>query len=96
MSEPSEPLEQNSQPDNQIEQRVGINSGIVIGQFNGGQIIIQASKEILSGIGLITSPSKALEVGENPYQGLEAFQEKDADRFFGRASQIELLRELKG
>ena len=33
------------------------------------------------------------ELGDNPYKGLEAFEEEDCDRFFGRSEQTQRLRD---
>lgn len=82
-------------PTNDIQQKVGENSGQVFGQMIGG-IAVGHLTVYLSNIPTepaakaVTTPS---DLGENPYQGLKAFREADGDRFFGRDDEIQKLLE---
>jgi len=75
----------------EIIQNIGSNTGLVAAQIINSQIIVYAAREIHEGAGIAAPSPNALEVGENPYRGLEAFQETDADRFFGREKQVDVL-----
>lgn len=73
-----------------ITQQVGLNlGGTTIGHISGGQIafyVIQGRQDLEPE----PEPTEA-PLGPNPYQGLAAFQEADADRFFGRDRTIDDL-----
>lgn len=67
--------------------------GIAVAEISGGQVVFNVTYVTPSAI---APPPERLSddaqtLGPNPYQGLEAFQEGDAERFFGRAQHVEQL-----
>ena len=65
--------------------RDAIDNTVITG--DGNIIIITASRESA----VLPKPHLPPPTGPNPYKGLAAFREEDADRFFGREEQIKLL-----
>jgi uncharacterized protein YjbI with pentapeptide repeats len=76
-------------PNNQIRQAVDAVQGQAItqmvGGFSVGQLTVYLSQQPKETATATETP--AVRLGENPYQGLRAFREKDGDRFFGRTTQ---------
>ncbi len=81
-------------PTNQISQDINETQGQIIAQMMGGLAVGQLTV-YLSQIPpqTIKTAPDAVELGQNPYQGLKAFREMDSDRFFGRDIQIKKLWE---
>jgi hypothetical protein len=67
-----------------------IGSAIVSGDGNSITIIHQATAAPVAAPPTPEIPEPGA-IGPNPYQGLAAFQEQDADRYFGREAQVERL-----
>lgn len=60
-------------------------------RFPDAASLLEALEELLPG-----RRARRLAAGENPYPGLTAFQERDADRFFGRDHDVErVLAQLR-
>ncbi|MEO1396442.1 MAG: hypothetical protein AAFV90_26410 [Cyanobacteria bacterium J06634_5] len=64
-----------------------VGSAIVSGDGNTIYVIQQATEQTP----IETDPQNDTDIGPNPYKGLSAFKEADADRYFGREVQIERL-----
>ncbi|MEN8446614.1 MAG: ATP-binding protein, partial [Cyanobacteria bacterium J06555_13] len=64
-----------------------VGSAIVSGDGNTIYVIQQATEQKP----IETDPQNDTDIGPNPYKGLSAFKEADADRYFGREVQIERL-----
>ncbi|MEM9088562.1 MAG: AAA family ATPase, partial [Cyanobacteria bacterium P01_F01_bin.53] len=64
-----------------------VGSAIVSGDGNTIYVIQQSTEQQR----VETEPQGANSLGPNPYKGLAAFKESDADRYFGREAQIERL-----
>jgi WD40 repeat protein len=68
-------------------EETAVGSAIVSGDGNIVYVIHQTTE-----VQRDQSPADApVEIGPNPYNGLAAFKESDADRYFGRESQVERL-----
>lgn len=84
------------EPTNQIKQDIDETQGQVIAKMMGGlaigQLTVYLSQAQTPRKTIETAPN-AVELGQNPYQGLKAFREMDGDRFFGRDTQIKKLWE---
>ena len=82
------------EPTNQIRQDIDETQGQVIAQMMGGLAVGQLTiylHQAQTPPKTIETATDAVELGENPYQGLKAFREMDGDRFFGRDTQIKKL-----
>ncbi|MEM6840058.1 MAG: AAA family ATPase, partial [Cyanobacteria bacterium P01_C01_bin.120] len=66
-----------------------VGSAIVSGDGNTIYVIHQSAEQWRESI----SDEPAVAIGSNPYKGLAAFQESDADRYFGREEQVQRLWE---
>jgi hypothetical protein len=66
-----------------------IGSTVITG--NGNLVVLQAAGVVRDEI---QSERGSAEIGPNPYKGLLAFHEEDAERFFGREEQTDRLWEL--
>ena len=64
-----------------------IGSAIVSGDGNTIYVIQQTKEQQSEPI----PTENAIQIGPNPYKGLAAFKESDADRYFGREVQVERL-----
>ena len=64
-----------------------VGSAIVSGDGNTIYVIRQSTEQKP----VDTASQDAAEIGPNPYKGLAAFNESDADCYFGREAQIERL-----
>lgn len=71
-----------------INQKVGENQGQAIGQTFDSVIV--NTLNIYQGYSepALETKTNPTMLGENPYKGLEAFEEEDRDRFFGRDAEI--------
>ena len=58
--------------------------------FEGGNLTTHLTPQIIAAAGLDTLLTQKLDV-DNPYKGLEAFEEVDAANFFGRAALIDRI-----
>lgn len=79
-----------SEPDNNRSIEIkesAVGSAIVSGDGNTIYVIQQATEQKR----VEPEPQGANNIGPNPYKGLAAFKESDADRYFGREAQIERL-----
>ena len=76
-----------SNRDLQIEQGV-IGSSIISGDGNTVHVIYQVTEQRQEASTKEDAPTA---IGPNPYKGLAAFKEEDADRYFGREAQVERL-----
>ena len=76
----------------QIQQDIQGDRNQSIGQVLGGMVVYVSGGQAIFGTtsGQLeeSEGKKPSVVGDNPYQGLLAFQETDGDRFFGREKQI--------
>ncbi|MEM6451706.1 MAG: WD40 repeat domain-containing protein, partial [Cyanobacteria bacterium P01_D01_bin.105] len=68
-------------------QESAVGSAIVSGDGNTIYVIQQSTEQKR----VEPEPQGATEIGPNPYKGLAAFKESDADRYYGREAQIERL-----
>ena len=75
-------------PTNDINQKVGENQGLVVGQASGSTVIGSIHNYYHAPDISNKAETVPLVLGENPYKGLEAFEEEDRDRFFGRDTEI--------
>ena len=76
---------------NDIDQEVGGNAGLIAAQIFGGTAIGTQNITISFPHPFDVSDkteNSPLVSGENPYKGLEAFEEEDGGRFFGRDTEI--------
>ncbi|MEO1446211.1 MAG: AAA family ATPase, partial [Cyanobacteria bacterium J06635_11] len=79
-----------NEPDNNRSiqiQESAVGSAIVSGDGNTIYVIQQTTEQKR----FEAEPQGATEIGPNPYKGLAAFKELDADRYYGREAQIERL-----
>ena len=85
-------LDSDSQPENiptnDIDQEIGENQGLVVGQASGSTVIGSIHNYYHAPDISNKAETVPLVLGENPYKGLEAFEEEDRDRFFGRDTEI--------
>jgi uncharacterized protein YjbI with pentapeptide repeats/energy-coupling factor transporter ATP-binding protein EcfA2 len=94
-------LQHNSHSDasvstSQNQQSIRWNQGVSIAEISGGQVVFKVTHVTVAESGVTQTTVEAesaasSDLGPNPYQGLEAFQEKDQDRFFGRSRHIDEL-----
>lgn len=85
-----------SEATTKITQDIDETQGQVIAQMMGGLAVGQLTvylSQTQTPPKTIETATDSVKLGENPYQGLKAFREMDADRFFGRDIQIKKLLE---
>lgn len=76
-------------PTNDINQKIGDNQGLVVAQASSSIVIGTISNNYYHAPDISNKAETVpLVLGENPYKGLEAFEQEDRDRFFGRDDEI--------
>lgn len=81
---------------NQAGGDINVNSKLnqTIGQVYGGMVVyVSGGQTIVNSHSVEKTSAEAnkLEIGPNPYKGLQAFYESDKDSYFGRSAQVKSL-----
>ena len=66
----------------------GSASDAVIISGDGNQVTVYLAAGVTRSVEVTESVARDTKLGPNPYRGLAAFFEEDAERFFGRNKQI--------